>query len=293
MTIGTNWHVGTPSASIGDYVAHDTIQQQMWRESYDKAAEAAKDAAFYQALQAVVIAGLQAAASDHAADKQWDIANRQMSIAEEEYDRYKDHFICNEHLLADEACALTVPVADYSTRANRAAVDVRRRYTDARRSLMRSASRYCMHDVSHALGELADKEARAVAAARDAAYRYEEDRALVLSDNRFNRAIQVANIGRGIQGDQLNTYSGAMQMANNSIGTRLSGINNFLGAVSGGISGLVQANLAARISPSPFTGSIAQGGPNMAYVNPYNFGMGGPTPMGAGAGTTGYYGGGR
>lgn len=293
MTIGTNWHVGTPSASIGEYVAHDTIQQQMWRESYDKAAEAAKDAAFYQALQAVVIAGLQAAASDHAADKQWDIANRQMSIAEDEYARYKDHFICNEHKLADEACAITVPVANYTVRANRAAADLRRQFSVARNSLMRSASRYCIHDVAHTLGELADKEARAIASARDAAYRYEEDRAQTLSDNRFNRAVSVANIGRGIQGAQLNAYSGAMTMANNAIGTRLSGINNFLGAVSGGISGLVQANLAARISPSPFTGAIAGNGPGMAYTTPYNFGVGGPSPMGAGASTAGYNGGGR
>ena len=293
MTIGTNWHVGTPDASIGDYVAHDVIQQQLWRESYDNAATAAKDAAFYQALQAVVIAGLQAAASDHAADRQWNIANRQMSIAEEEYTRYKEHFICNEHNLADEACELTVPEANYDVRANRAAVDIRRQFSVARSSLLRGASRYCMHDASHTLGELAAQEARAISAVRDAAYRYEEDRAQALSDSRFNRAIQVANIGRGIHGAQINTYSGAMQMANNSIGTRLGGINNFLGAMSGGISGMVQANLAARISPSPFTGAIAQGGPSMAYVNPYQFGMGGPTPMGAGAGTAGYYGGGR
>lgn len=290
MTLGTNWNIGTPDADFDDYAAHDAAQQQAWREQYIAAAELARTAAFYQAAQAVIIAGIQAAAADNAADKQYDIANRQMIIAEEEYQRYKDRFWCNEHKLADEACEVTVPTPDYVIRADRSAADVRRSFDQARRKLARSRSRYCMADFTRAMCDLDAVEAKTIAQTRDASYRYEEERVRVLDDTRFNRALQVANIGRGIQATQLATYQSAMQLANESIATRLGGINNLLGAVSGGLSGVIRAqynyNAAQAVAASPFHSSYATT-PSIANNHPYNFNYGGPAPMGAGAGAVG------
>lgn len=292
MTIGTNWHIGTPSADFGDYASHDSTQQNLWRQSYEQAAELAKEAAFYQAAQAVIIAGLQAAAADHAADQQWNIADRQMTIAEDEYERYKDHFICNEHKLADEACDVTVPVPDYVTRADRAVADIRRSFAQARQVAARNRSRYCLADFSRKLCDLDATEAKTVAQARDASYRFEEERVRALDDARFNRAIQVGNLGRGIFAQQVSTFQSAMSMANASIATRLGGINNLLGAVSGGFSGMIQAqyNLnMARSTPSPFTNNYATA-PSIAGNWPYSFNMGGPAPLGAPAGSAAYTG---
>ena len=295
MTLGTNWNVCPVDASFSDYSSHDADQQDKWREQYIAAAELARTAAFYQAAQAVIIAGIQAAAADYAADQQWNIANRQMSIAEEEYARYKEHFICNEHLLADEACAVTVPVPDYVTRADRSVTDVRRSFDQARRKLARNRSRYCMADFSRRMCDLEAVEAKTVAQTRDASYRFEEERVRALDDARFNRAIQVANLGRGIQATQVSTYNSAMGIANSAIATRLGGINNLLGAVSGGLGGLIQAQYnvnAARIAESPFRNAYASSpGLGIGTNHQYNFGYGGPAPLGAGAGSIGYNGG--
>ena len=283
MTIGTNWNVCPVDATWANYSAHDAEQQSEWRSQYAAAAEAAEAAARYQALQAVAIAGIQAAAADHAADRQWDIANRQMEIAEEEYERYKEFFICNEHKMADEACEIEVPTADYDTRADRAQADVRREFATARRRLNRTRSRYCLADFSRALCQIDAAEARAVAAARDTAYRHEEQHVRALDDVRFSRAATVFGLGRGIQQGQSATYQSAMGLASDSLATRLGGLNNFLGAVSGGIQGMIQANYASQIAPSPFTNTYAASGPHMVNQSSIGYSLGGPSPFGSSA----------
>lgn len=273
MTIGasTNWQVCPVDASFGDYAAHNTSEEDKWREEYKNASEAAKEAAFYQAAQAVIIAGLQVAAANYAADKQYDIANRQMSIAEAEYQRYKDHFICVEHKLADDACVDVLYTPDYVTRAGRAVVDIRRQFDGARKRLARQRSRYCMSDFCNDMRDIEVEEAKMTAVAKDAAYRYEELERDKFDDRRFNRRMQVSNIGRGIYNSQSNTYNAGMEVANQSIMTRLAGWNNFLGALSGGISGMIQANYQSRLAPS----QAIQ--PSVSNGQPYGYGSTGST----------------
>lgn len=285
MTIGTTtYNLGVSGAAWGDYSAHNAQINADWITAYNDAAEKARTAAFFQAAQAVIIAGIQANAASHAADRQWDIANRQMTIAEDEYQRYKDHFICVEHHLADDACNEVLYVPDYVTRAGRAQADIRVQFDVARRKLARTRSRYCVSDMARSLCLLEAEEAKAIAAARDASYRAEEIRRDAYDDRRFNRRISVSNLGRTIQAQQVSTYQGAMGMADAAIGTKLNGMNNFLGALSGGISGIIQANLQKQIAPSPFVGAYANSGPQSAYGG-YQFNYGGPSPMGAGAAT--------
>lgn len=286
MTIGTTFNVGTADASFSDYANHDEAQQERWVDAYRFAAGEARQAAFYQAAQAVIIAGIQAAAADHAADRQWDIANRQMTIAEEEYARYQLHFFCNEHNMADEACALEIPIANYDRRANRALHDIRRQFNNQRRMMARNRSRYCLVDFTRQLGMLSASEARATAAARDAAYRHEETHVRALSDVRFSRQQIVFGLGRGIFAGQDSSYSGAMGLASDSVATRLSGLNNLFGAISGGFSGMIQANYANRIANSPFMNSYSGATPFNSMVNGYTFGVGGPNPNGSGAMST-------
>lgn len=281
MTIGTNWNVCPVDATWSDYSGHDSTMQNNWREDYRYAAELAKEAAFYQAAQAVIIAGIQAAAADYAADKQYDIADRQMKIAEDEYARYKEHFFCNEHAMAKEACDIEVPEADYETRANRAMADVRREFAAARRKMSRSRSRYCLADFSRTLCALEASEARAIASARDTAYRFEEKHVRALDDVRWARKKDVFALGRGIMEHQSSTYSSAMALASDSLATRLGGINNFLGAVSGGIQGMIQSNYAARVADSPYRNAYSHSGPHSVAQSRLSYGIGGPSPLGS------------
>ena len=86
-----------------------------------------------------------------------------------------------------------------------------------------------------------------------------------------------------------------MGIANSAIATRLGGINNLLGAVSGGLGGLIRAQYNvnyAQIAESPFRNAYASSpGLGIGTNHQYNFGYGGPAPLGAGAGSIGYNGG--
>lgn len=286
-----NINVEIPSTSFSEVAAHDSDIQGDWRNAYIQAATLARDSAFYQAAQAVIIAGIQAAAADYAADKQYDIANRQMEIAEAEYDRYLEHFICAEHKVAGEACDAEIYVPQYGTRANRSVVDIRRQFSLARQKMARSRSRYCLAGFEARLCDLEGQEAAAVAAAKDAGYRFEESEEKTLNELRWKHMLDSFNGGRGIMTGQSNMYSGAMQMAFGAYETRLSGINNFLGAVSGGISGVIAANqqlrMAQGVPPSPFTNSYAGYVSPSPYTTGYNFAYNGPSPLGAAASTGG------
>lgn len=268
-------------------------QHAAYIAAWNQASADARAAAFYQAAQQVIIAGIQAAAAQYAADRQFDIADRQMNIAEAEFERYQEHFVCVENKLADEACEEEKYEPDYDTKSARAIVDVRKQFDLARKRLTRLRSRWCLDDFSKDLCDLETREAQAIAAAKDAAYRHEEAYAQAQCDARFNRATQVSNIGRGIQATGISTFA---QGANNALGavqTQLNGFNNVLGALSGGLSGIIQTQFAPSVNtiPSPYTNAystytpqaIGGGGYGGAYA-----GLGGlqPAPVG---GTGGLY----
>lgn len=60
-----------------------------WQAAYVWHSDQLYKLAVYQALQQVAFGALEFASNDRTADLQYDIADRQMSIAEEEYARYK------------------------------------------------------------------------------------------------------------------------------------------------------------------------------------------------------------
>lgn len=239
------------------WLAAQTASQGVWAAAYADAAEKARLAAFFQAAQQLAIAGLQYAAAQYIADKQFEIADRQMRIAETEHDRYTQHFWCVENLLADEQCALPEYTPDYLTQSARAVLDVRKQFDVQRQQLLRMRTRYCGRVIDFGLCDLAGAEARAAAEARDKAYRYEEARRDAKSDLRFNRQLQVSNLGRNIAAQSVRDMQAAGQLEMGVLQQRLGSINNVLGALSGGLSGIIQTQFAPSVGGG---GSITGGG---------------------------------
>lgn len=245
-----------------DWLKAQTASQAAWAAAYADAAEKARLAAFFQAAQQLAIAGLQYAAAQYIADKQFNIADRQMKIAETEHARYTEHFWCVENKLADEQCGIPEYTPDYETQAARSVLDVRRQFDVARQQLLRTRTRYCGRMIDFAMCDMAGAEARAAAEARNKAYRYEEARRDSKSDTRFNRMLQVSNLGRNIAAQSVRDMQAAGQLEMGILQQRLGSINNVLGALSGGLSGIIQTQFA----PSVGGGNINGGGMGSAFA---------------------------
>ena len=230
-------------AAISDTILNNAITacaaenacEAAWQASYAYAADQAYKLAIFQALQGIAFGVLQYASADRTADQQYDIANRQMVIAEEEYARYKAQYAPCEDALRAEICALELPTVDYDTRADRALRDVRIQFSNTRRQNERSRSRYCMSDQLFLECELNKAEALAVIAARDTAYRYAEAYQDTLDARRWERRVTMFGFGRDIMSGQSNTYTGSMGAASDALSARQGAYDNLLSTISGSL----------------------------------------------------------
>lgn len=246
----TSTYVAAASAASTACASAWTAAQNGWIAAYTAAQNAAQITAALQAAQQVAIAVIQKEAADDAADRMYNIANRQMTIAEWDFDRYRECFVRVEKKATDFVCGAILYEPDYDVIGNRAVTDVRRQYQMARSKLKRTANRFCMDDTCKDIQDLEIAEARAVAAAKDAAYRYEENRADKYYDRWWNQMVAVMNVGRNIQGQQLTTFQAATGNYMAGIGTELSGMNNMLAAISGGLTNVIKTQFAP---PTPYS----------------------------------------
>lgn len=260
-----------------DDCAADNPCEASWQAAYAYAADRAYDLAVYQALQMIAFGVLQYASADRTADMQYDIADRQMSIAEEEYARYKEVFVPCEEALNAEVCALEQVPVEYDLYGNRAVRDVRKAFSIARQQLNRARRRYCFSDLQRDLCDTGKAEALAVVAARNAAYREAEARRDQLDKDRWTKKTWGVELGRRVMTGQADIYSGAMGLAADAVGARGNAMRSLLGTLSGAVGAVMNANYAPQINaPSVF--GIGQGSTFSTHwgnfaggtIHPYN-----------------------
>lgn len=231
-----------------------------WQATYQYYADRQYDMAQWQALMGLAFGYLQYESADRTADLQYDIANRQMVIAEEEYQRYKDVYVECENALAVEVCAEMIPDPDYDIRADRALRDVRKQFSALRNKLDRTRSRYCMADHMRKHCELEKSEALAVIAARDNAYRYAEKRRDYLEERRWSRRVTIMEHGRNVMSGQANTYSSASSLAFNALQAGQENKDNAFGNLLGIGNNLLSSYYNQFFSPNPLGGAGGTGG---------------------------------
>lgn len=227
--------------------------ESAWVAAYTYAADQQYELALYQAAQTLAFGVLQYTSADRTTDKQYDIADRQMKIAEEEYARYKTNYVPCEDALNEEICALELPETDYQTYANRAQADVVREFSSARSKLTRLKSRYCISDYITSNCELNVEQAKAVTRARNIAYRFAESVQDKYDERRWSRKTNMLTHGRNIKSDSSSQYSNGMGYAISALGAKQDAFSNLLGGISGGIGTMLNAYYYPQISaPSAF-----------------------------------------
>ena len=232
---------------IADCASNDPCAAS-WQAAYVWHADQMYRLAIYQALQAVAFGLLEFASADRTADLQYDIADRQMQIAEEEYARYKENYVECEDALAAEICAMECAEADYETRADRATRDVRKQFAIARANMQRNRMRYCAADMFHDLCSMEKAEALAVVQARDIAYRYAETYRDILDQRRWERRVTILQHGRNIMTGQSSIYDSGAGGAMAALTAAHNARANLLGTMSGAFGAVLNAGAARRIA---------------------------------------------
>lgn len=273
----TNWQ-NTLSTSRGKDRDAWTAAQDANRLAY-ATAEAA-----YAAAQTLLAGNALEAANDQA-EKQYDIANRQQIIADDEYKRYTQHFAPCEDTTVDTECARPEYVEDIETEATRAVVDVRKQFALARLQLERRRVRYCVGSIIASERTLAIEEAVAVAAAKEKVRRYLEQRQEQRRDKYFNRKLQLFNLGRGLKADALSEMSAASIADSRGADIELAARNQYYGAILSSVGGLLGAGVSAA-SSFPLQGrrsSFGIGGISDTFSSNTNFGFNIEPQIGSGA----------
>lgn len=223
-----------------------------WQKVYTYYADKQWEMAKVQALLGLLYGYVQYKSADRTADRQYDIANRQMVIAEEEYARYKCVYVECEDRYATEICAMQLPDTEYEFYADRLERNVRKKFSYARNKIMRHRSRYCVADTLNTLCKMEKAETLSVVAARDTGYRFAEARRDVLEERRHSRKMDMVKMGRDIKTDQSTDYSGAMGSASAALGNGLAAKKSLYDTVFGVGQGLLGSYYATQISPFPY-----------------------------------------
>lgn len=232
---------------------------EIWSESVKYEANQRLAMAVLSQLAQQYFAEKAMEAAKDAAEKQYDIANRNMTIAEEEYQRYKDHFICNENKMGEEACLPWDENPDYAAAESRATRNARLAFGPQWGALERNRSRYCACDSLHDACDLAAEEAKALVSARNASYQIENANSRVAREYYDNFRNSIFSLGRGLQTNQLSTYSTAGVSASNALGALAQAKIERYGAAAGGINNVLSAYFTPRINnPQVYNGSFTQ-----------------------------------
>lgn len=282
------WYQATLDADTKNREQHQK-DLDAWKEQQDKWLAAWAIAQSAYAAAQVLLANNALDAAKDAADKQYELANRQLTIAEEEYARFTSHFAPCEDATIDAECArpeYTEPIDD---QANRAVVEIRAQFANVQQQAQRRRNRYCIGATIAADRQLQIEQARATGEAKERVRRFLESRQFDRQQVYFNRKLQLFNIGRGMPAEAVSAIGNAAGMMQRGSDIELAARNQFYGAILSGLGGVMGAGLSYYMGPSPVgttqgarSGSSIGGVGGFSSVASFGAGFGGAGLMGPG-----------
>lgn len=164
---------------------------------------------YAQAAASVGVAAIQAVVATNVANKQYDIAKKQIGMAEFVQDTWKaNHLPCELKLLA-EVCAKPSYVPAYDMVTLRASNDAAIAFGKSRQDMRRSASPYCIGVIAAAERQITVSQALVEADAIASARRREDGRADLKEQQSIDNRFKVAAIGRNLLDQSSSGYKAA------------------------------------------------------------------------------------
>lgn len=247
----TSW-----AKKFADTEAQRRIEEDNWREFYKKVYEEEntwwKDIIFY-ALNGIQLWALvqQYNQQKEIADRVYDLANRQQSLAEEMYGHYKAQYQPHEVALGQQIDNyLAKPYRpQYDTTGGRFVVNARAQMTGKRREVLMCASQYCTGAVKTALRDLAVKEANLVGNAMNSAIKYENLREQRMEDKWLQVRLSFIQTGRGVSGQAVTGIDGALTAFSRFNADPGAALSQLLGTAAYTIGGIIPSPNSSRAAP--------------------------------------------
>ena len=241
---------------FADAEAQRRVEEKNWRELYQKVYEEEntwwKDLIFY-ALNGIQLWALvqQYNQQKQIADRLYDLANRQQSLAEEMYAHYKEQYQQHEVELGKQINNYFAKpyVQQYDTTAGRFVVNARAHMTGKRREVLMCASQYCTGAVKTALRDIAVQEANLVGNAMNSAVKYENLREQRMEDKWLQVRVSFIQTGRGVSGQAITGIDGAVTAFSRFGADPGAALSQLLGTAAYTIGGIIDAPRTSRAAP--------------------------------------------
>lgn len=244
------------AAKFDQAEAQRRIEENNWREFYKKVYE--EENTWWKDLIFYVLNGIQLWAlvqqynqQKEIADRVYDLANRQQSLAEEMYGHYKAQYQPHEIALGKQIDNYFAKPyrPQYDTTGGRFAVNARAQMTGKRREVLMCASQYCTGAVKTALRDLAVKEANLVGNAMNSAIKYENLREQRMEDKWLQVRLSFIQTGRGVSGQAVTGIDGALTAFSRFNADPGAALSQLLGTAAYTIGGIIPSPNSSRAAP--------------------------------------------
>jgi hypothetical protein len=186
------------------------------------------------------------------ADRTFDLANRQLKIAESMYDRYKAQFQPHETALGGQINGYFASPykPQYKATGGRMMATARLQMVGKRREVLMCASQYCTGATRSALNELISTEAKLISAGMNSAVKYENSRADRMENKWLQARLAMVQAGRGLAGQGLEGANAAAKAFASFGADPGAALSSLLGTAAYTIGGLISAPTRPQYSPS-------------------------------------------
>lgn len=218
-------------ASIEDIKHVAPLSFCHWNAPTEGSAGSLAEAAFYNAAL-IAVATLNTAAQWEIANDRYKLAKEYANIAKDRWNRFSSGYRPLEQGMLNEASTAPIPKPDYAGAQSRYGGWFQSAFSSMEDRFSQVAGTYCLSVDSSISTDLDNAAEAARGDGINFGYRYEEDRARMKEDERWNRRANVLNLGRDLiaQSAKLATYANdALKGLSDLAGQGASGLMGMLG----------------------------------------------------------------
>lgn len=232
-------------------------EEKNWRKYYEKVHKS--ESSWWQTVILFALNGIQLWAltkqykqQEEIADRTYNLANRQLRIADEMYGFYKKQYQPQETELAkhiDDYFANPYR-QQYEVTSGRFVVNAKMKFIGKRREALMCASQYCTGALSTQLNDIAKAEANAVANAMNSAVKYEDLREQKMKEKWLGVRLSFVQAGRGVNGQAIRGIDGAVSAFHSFGADPGAALSQLLTTIARGVGSII---------PSPQNNAVPQG----------------------------------
>lgn len=228
--------------------ANRRVEERNWRKYYQEVYKGEKS--WLQNTMLFVLNGIQLWAlvqqynqQKTIAKRTYELANRQLQLAEKMYDTYKKEFQPHETDLGNQIDNYfgNPYRPQYQITSGRFALNARIKMVGKRRELFMCSSQYCTGAVTSALKDLAIEEAQAVANAMNSGVKYEKLREHKLEQKWLSTRLAFVQAGRGVAQQGVTGIDGAVTAFHSFGADPGAALSQLLGTIAHTVGGIIPA----------------------------------------------------